>query len=66
MWIFYIVFLFSFISQRKTFHFGEFKIATGMIDDIGMAVGKSHKEIWGTMGEENIKTFSKNHPGFFR
>ena len=44
----------------------EDKTATGLIDDIGKAVGKSHKEIWGTMGEENIKTFSKNYPGFFR
>ena len=38
----------------------EDKTATGLIDDIGTAMGKSHKEIWGTMGEENIKTFSKN------
>jgi len=44
----------------------EDKTATGLIDDIGKAVGKSHIEIWGTMGEENIKTFSKNYPGFFR
>jgi len=44
----------------------EDKTAAGLIDDIGNAVGKSHKEIWGTMGEENIKTFSKNYPGFFR
>ncbi len=41
-------------------------IATGIIDHIGDAVGKNHKEIWGTMGQENIKTFSKNYPGFFR
>ena len=41
------------------------KTATGLIDDIGKAVGKSHQEIWGTMGEENIKTFSENYPGFF-
>ncbi|MBP7320503.1 MAG: heme NO-binding domain-containing protein, partial [Lachnospiraceae bacterium] len=44
----------------------EDKIATGLIDDIGKAVGKSHSEIWVTMGKENIKTFSKNYPGFFR
>lgn len=44
----------------------EDKIATGIIDDIGNKVGKNHKEIWSTMGEENIKTFSKNYPGFFR
>ena len=44
----------------------EDKIAVGLIDDIGKAVGKSHSEIWITMGKENIKTFSKNYPGFFR
>lgn len=42
------------------------EIAVGIIDHIGNAVGKNHKEIWGTMGQENIKTFSKNYPGFFR
>lgn len=41
-------------------------IATGIVDKIGDKVGKSHKEIWGVMGNENIKTFSKNYPGFFR
>lgn len=40
--------------------------ATGIIDHVGKAVGKSHKEIWEDMGKENIKTFSKNYPGFFR
>jgi methyl-accepting chemotaxis protein len=44
----------------------EDRIAQGIIDYIGNASGKSHKEIWSTMGEENIKTFSKNYPGFFR
>ncbi len=44
----------------------EDKIALGLIDDIGKEAGKSHSQIWKTMGEENIKTFSKNYPGFFR
>lgn len=44
----------------------EDSIATGIIDTIGESVGKSHREIWITMGQENIKTFSKNYPGFFR
>lgn len=44
----------------------EDRIAEGVIDYIGNSLGKSHKEIWNTMGEENIKTFSKNYPGFFR
>lgn len=41
-------------------------VAKGIVDHIGNAVGKNHKEIWGTMGQQNIKTFSKNYPGFFR
>lgn len=44
----------------------EDRIALGLVDDIGKAVGKNHFEIWTTMGEENIKTFSKNYPGFFQ
>lgn len=44
----------------------EDRVAEGVIDHIGNSLGKSHKEIWNTMGEENIKTFSKNYPGFFR
>lgn len=44
----------------------EDKIAIGLIDDIGKAVGKTHSEIWITMGKENIKTFNRNYPGFFR
>ncbi|MBP1755271.1 MAG: methyl-accepting chemotaxis sensory transducer, partial [Firmicutes bacterium] len=41
-------------------------IATGIVDQIGEYVGKNHQEIWGIMGEQNIKTFSKAYPGFFR
>lgn len=44
----------------------EDKVAKGIVDQIGKKVGKNHKEIWFTMGEENIKTFSKIYPGFFR
>ena len=40
--------------------------ATGLVDYIGNNIGKDHKEIWRIMGEENIKTFSRNYPGFFR
>lgn len=40
--------------------------AKGVVEHIGQAVGKSSEEIWFTMGEENIKTFSKSYPGFFR
>jgi len=42
------------------------KVATGIIDKVGSLVGKDHKEIWRIVGEQNIKTFSKNYPGFFR
>lgn len=42
------------------------KVAKGIVDQIGNKVGKNHKEIWFTMGEENIKTFSQSYPGFFR
>jgi methyl-accepting chemotaxis protein len=42
------------------------KIATGIVDHIGQTVGKDHEEIWRIMGEQNIETFSKNYPGFFR
>ncbi len=44
----------------------EDRIATGIVDQIGELVGKNHQEIWKLMGEQNIKTFSKNYPGFFR
>ena len=40
--------------------------AKGIVDYIGKVLGKDHKEMWGVMGQQNIKTFSKNYPGFFR
>ncbi len=42
------------------------EIALGIVDQVGALVGKNHKEIWGVMGEQNINTFSKLYPGFFR
>ncbi|MGF7146042.1 methyl-accepting chemotaxis protein [Anaerotaenia torta] len=42
------------------------KIALGVVDQIGEYVGKDHEEIWRIMGEQNISTFSKSYPGFFR
>lgn len=42
------------------------KIAMGIVEHIGNSVGKNKEEIWAIMGEENIKTFSKLYPGFFR
>jgi methyl-accepting chemotaxis protein len=44
----------------------EDSIAVGIVDTVGDTVGKNHKEIWSIMGQENVKTFSKNYPGFFR
>lgn len=44
----------------------EDKVAKGIVDYVGDTCGKNHKEIWFTMGEENILTFSKTYPGFFR
>ncbi|NLL77600.1 MAG: chemotaxis protein [Clostridiales bacterium] len=41
-------------------------VAIGLVDTIGNSVGKNHQEIWGLMGEENIKTFSRAYQGFFR
>lgn len=42
------------------------EVAKGIVAKIGSNVGKNNKEIWKIMGEENIKTFSNNYPGFFR
>lgn len=44
----------------------EDRVARGIVDHIGNQMGKTTKEIWNIMGEENIKTFSKLYPGFFR
>lgn len=41
-------------------------LAKGMVEYIGSHVGMDKAQIWGKMGEENIKTFSQNYPGFFR
>lgn len=42
------------------------EVAKGIVSKIGSNVGKNNKEIWKIMGEQNIKTFSNNYPGFFR
>jgi methyl-accepting chemotaxis protein len=41
-------------------------LAKKIVEEIGKAVGKDAKEIWSVMGQENIKTFSRLYPGFFR
>lgn len=42
------------------------KIAIGIVEHIGNSAGKNKDEMWFIMGEENVKTFSKLYPGFFR
>ncbi len=42
------------------------KVALGIVDQVGALLGKTHEEIWKVMGEQNINTFSKIYPGFFR
>lgn len=42
------------------------QVAMGIVNHVGKLVGKSQEEIWRIMGEQNIKTFSKLYPGFFR
>lgn len=44
----------------------EDRIAIGIVEHIGNSVGKNKDDIWFIMGEENVKTFSKLYPGFFR
>ncbi len=44
----------------------EDSVATGIVDQVGQLVGKDHAEIWRVIGENNIRTFSKSYPGFFR
>lgn len=44
----------------------EDNVATGLVDHVGNSLGKNHQEMWGLVGQENIKTFSKAYPGFFR
>ncbi|HHV12109.1 MAG TPA: chemotaxis protein [Clostridiales bacterium] len=44
----------------------EDRVALGIVDEVGHLIGKNHEEIWKIMGEQNIRTFSMNYPGFFR
>lgn len=40
--------------------------ALGMVEYLGQKTGNSHEQIWEIMGRENIRTFAKFYPGFFR
>ena len=41
-------------------------VALGMVEYLGQKTGNSHEKIWEIMGRENIRTFAKFYPGFFR
>ena len=41
-------------------------VALGMVEYLGQKTGNSHEQIWEIMGRENIRTFAKFYPGFFR
>jgi hypothetical protein len=41
-------------------------MALGMVEYLGQKTGNSHEQIWEIMGRENIRTFAKFYPGFFR
>lgn len=38
----------------------------GFIDRVAQAVGKDIKEVWGVIGENNLKTFAEDYPMFFK
>ena len=41
-------------------------LAVGLVEFMGHKAGKSPEQIWEIMGKENILTFTKFYPGFFR
>lgn len=42
------------------------KISLGIIDYIANSIGKTSDEVWRTMGNSNVITYSKVYPAFFR
>lgn len=44
----------------------EDKIARGIVDYIAKSLGKTSDEVWRTMGNNNVVTYSKDYPAFFR
>ncbi len=40
--------------------------ARGILEYIAKKIGKSSDEVWKVMGNNNVKTFSKSYPAFFR
>ncbi|MBU5313169.1 heme NO-binding domain-containing protein [Tissierella carlieri] len=44
----------------------EDKVARGILDYIAKKLGKTSDEVWRTMGNHNVITYSKVYPAFFR
>lgn len=41
-------------------------VALGMVEAIGKKVGKSPDEMWRTMGHQNVQTYARIYPAFFK
>lgn len=57
------------ISENKVFtpmEDIEDSIALGIIDEIAKRLGKTPSEVWHEIGLDNINTFSKDYPAFFK
>lgn len=57
------------ISKDKIFNPSEEvedKVALGILEYIGKKLGKSSDEMWRTMGNQNVLTYTKVYPAFFR
>ncbi|MBC7959143.1 MAG: heme NO-binding domain-containing protein [Vallitaleaceae bacterium] len=44
----------------------EDRLAIKIVEDVASKAKMSQPEMWNTLGQENIKTFAENYPGFFR
>lgn len=44
----------------------EDRIALGIVENIGNKLNKSSDEMWGTMGNHNVTTYTKTYPAFFK
>lgn len=44
----------------------EDKVAKGIVEDIGKKINKSPDEVWMDMGIDNVKTYARIYPGFFK
>ena len=44
----------------------EDKVALGIVNFIANKIGKTPDEAWRTMGNSNVKTYTKTYPAFFR